>query len=36
VRLSTPIATTGAVARDRAKRSLDRFIGDFRDELAGL
>ena len=36
VRLATPLATTGQLARDRAKRSLDRFIGDFRDELAGL
>jgi exosortase len=36
VRLTTPLANDGPAARDRAKRTLDRFVGDFRSELAGL
>jgi exosortase len=36
VRLTTPLPHDGPVARDRAKQILDRFIRDFRDELAGL
>jgi hypothetical protein len=36
VRLATPIGHDGPVARDRAKQTLDRFIRDFRDELADL
>jgi hypothetical protein len=36
VRLTTPLPHDGPVARDRAKQTLDRFIRDFRDELAGL
>jgi hypothetical protein len=36
VRLATPLGHDGPVARDRAKQTLDRFIRDFRDELADL
>jgi exosortase len=36
VRLATPLANPGPAARDRAKQTLDRFIADFRDELARL
>jgi exosortase len=36
VRVATPVASDGSVARDRAKRTLEGFIADFRDELAGL
>jgi len=36
IRLSTPLAHDGPVARDRAKQTLDRFITDFRGELAEL
>jgi hypothetical protein len=36
VRLTTPLAHAGPAARDRAKQLLDRFVGDFRSELAGL
>ena len=36
VRLTTPLADAGPAARDRAKQILDRFVGDFRSELAGL
>ena len=36
VRLLTPLANDGSVARDRAKRSLDRFVRDFREELSAL
>jgi exosortase len=36
VRLATPLAHTGPAARDRAKRTLDRFIADFLDELGAL
>jgi len=36
VRLTTPLALDGPDARDRAKRILDDFIRDFRDELAAL
>jgi exosortase len=36
VRLTTPLAHAGPAARDRAKRILDRFVGDFRSQLAGL
>ncbi|TFG96439.1 MAG: exosortase/archaeosortase family protein [Myxococcales bacterium] len=36
VRLTTPLEKDGPVARDRAKRTLDRFVSDFRNELAGL
>lgn len=36
VRLTTALANDGPVARDRARRTLDRFIADFRDELERL
>jgi exosortase len=36
VRLETPLANTSPAARDLAKQTLDRFIAEFRDELAGL
>ncbi len=36
VRLSTALPDDGAIPRDRAKRTLDRFISDFRDALADL
>jgi hypothetical protein len=36
VRLVTPLRSEGPVAFDRAKRTLDRFIIDFGDELARL
>lgn len=36
VRLLTPLANEGPAARERAKRTLDRFVRDFRDELARL
>lgn len=36
VRLLAPLAQDGAVARERAKQTLDRFISDFRDAFAGL
>jgi len=36
LRLTTPLSTNGPVARDRAKRTLDRFVRDFRGDLAGL
>jgi hypothetical protein len=36
VRLATPLVQDGPVARDLARRTLDRFISDFRDELADL
>jgi len=36
VRLRTAIAFGGQLGRDRAKQRLDRFIVDFRTELAGL
>jgi hypothetical protein len=36
VRLATPLAHDGPAARDRARRILDRFVDDFRSELAGL
>jgi len=36
VRLTTPLAHAGPAARDRAKQVLDRFVGDFRSELARL
>jgi exosortase len=36
VRLATPLARDGALALDRSKRILDRFIADFARELAAL
>lgn len=36
VRLTTPLAHDGSGARDWAKRTLDGFVEDFLDELAGL
>jgi hypothetical protein len=36
VRLTTPLALDGPDARDRARRTLDRFIRDFLGELAAL
>ena len=36
VRLTTALANDGPVARDRARRTLDRFIADFQDELERL
>jgi hypothetical protein len=36
VRLVTPLANDDAVARGRAKRTLDRFVADFLDELSRL
>lgn len=36
IRLVAPALHDGPLAHDRAKQSLDQFISDFRDELAGL
>jgi exosortase len=36
VRISTPLALDGPEAREWARDTLDRFIADFREELAGL
>jgi hypothetical protein len=36
VRLLTPLLNDGTVARDRARRTLDRFVADFLDELSRL
>jgi exosortase len=36
LRLTTPLSKNGPVARDRAKRTLDSFVRDFRSELEGL
>jgi exosortase len=36
VRLATPLPDEGPVAHDRAQRTLDAFVSDFREALAGL
>jgi hypothetical protein len=36
VRLATPLAHAGPAGRERAKRTLDLFVSDFLDQLAGL